>query len=432
MDGIYLILVMIVTGGAIAFIGDKLGTKIGKKRLSIFGLRPRHTSMIVTVLTGGLITALSIGFMALISQNVRTALFGMDELRATMTSTLEELDAATEELFKAQTEFERANENLRESKQEILSLKDEQESLRAESDRLKEEGARLESTNSELAAQNENLSGTNAELEQDNKKLGEFNVTLSADNEKLSADNAKISADNEKLSGDNEKLSADNSELEERNKHLREGLIAIREGDITLRAGELLASGVFKAGMTADEIADEINELANVATQNLVERFGESEGDDHSVWIYQPELQRVINDLETSGRDMVLRITAAGNIVRGEPVRATLELYPNELIFKKGELIISKSYEVNSETALEVVVRDFLMSVNRAAVDKGILADPLTGSVGRLNGDQLYEIFGAITSARGKILLTAYALEDTTSLGPLRLKIKVTQRGVAQ
>ena len=425
MDGIYLILVMIVTGGAIAFIGDKLGTKIGKKRLSIFGLRPRHTSMIVTVLTGGLITALSIGFMALISQNVRTALFGMDELRATMNSTLSELDAATEELFKAQTEFERANENLRESKQEILSLKDEQEELRAESDRLKEEGSRLESTNAELAAQNENLSGTNAALEQDNQKLGEFNITLSADNEKLSADNAK-------LSGDNDKLSADNSDLEERNRHLRDGLIAIREGDITLRAGELLASGVFKSGLTGDEIANEINALAEVATQNLIQRFGENEGDDNSVWIYQPELQRVIGELENSGRDMVLRITAAGNIVRGEPVRATLELYPNELIFNKDELIITKSYEVNSETALEVVVRDFLMSVNRAAVDKGILADPLTGSVGRLDGEQLYEIFGAITSARGKISLTAYALEDTTSQGPLRLKIKVTQRGVAQ
>ena len=419
MDGIYLILVMIVTGGAIAFIGDKLGTKIGKKRLSIFGLRPRHTSMIVTVLTGGFITALSIGFMVLISQNVRTALFGMDELRATMNSTLAELDAATEELFKAQTEFERANENLRDSKREILSLKDEQETLRAESDRLKEEGQRLESANAELAAQNESLSSTNSTLEQDNQKLGEFNITLSTDNEKLSADN-------QKLTGDNEKLSADNSDLEERNRHLREGLIAIREGDITLRAGELLASGVFKAGLNANEIADGINALADTATQNLIERFGGDE--DNSVWIYQPELQRVINDLEASKQDMVLRLTAAGNVVRGEHVRATLELYPNELIFSKGELVISKSYEINAETALEVVVRDFLTAVNRAAADKGVLTDPRTGSVGMIEGEQLYEMFDAVASARGKISLTAYAREDTTSQGPLRLKIKVTQR----
>ena len=60
MYGLYLIAVLVVTGGAIAFIGDRLGTKIGKKRLSIFGLRPRHTSNVVTVITGFVITALTI------------------------------------------------------------------------------------------------------------------------------------------------------------------------------------------------------------------------------------------------------------------------------------------------------------------------------------------------------------------------------------
>ena len=418
MDGILLIAVMVVTGGAIAFIGDKLGTKIGKKRLSIFGLRPRHTSMFVTVVTGGLITALSIGFMALISQNVRTALFGMDELRTTMNSTLEELDEATEELFKAQTEFERANENLRESKTEIIALKDEQEELRAESDRLKEGNERLESSNAELSALNENLSGTNATLEENNRQLGEVNLTLSNDNEKLSSDN-------QKLSSDNEKLSSDNSELEQRNQHLREGLIAIREGDITLRVGELLSSGVIKAGLSKAEIETAINALADAATQNLVDRFGD---ENISVWLYQPEVQRVINDLAASDYDMVVRIKVAGNLVRGEPVRTRFELYRNEQIFKKNELIISKSYEVNDETAFEVVVRDFLSAVNRAAVDKGVLADPLTGSVGRIDSDQLYEIFEAMSVAKGKISMSAYAREDTTSAGPLRLKIKVEQR----
>ena len=319
MDGIYLILVMIITGGAIAFIGDKLGTKIGKKRLSIFGLRPRHTSMVVTVVTGCLITGLSIGFMLFISENVRTALFGMEELRQTMDETLAELDDATENLLLAQAEFEKANTNLRESKEEILALKSEQEELRAESDRLKEGNERLENTNAELSAQNENLSSTNTALEADNKKLGEFNVTLTADNEKLSSDN--------------EKLTTDNSELEERNKNLREGLIAIREGDITLRAGEILTSGIIRGGRSAEEISADINALAEQATQNLIQRFGGDE--DNSVWIYQPELHRIISEIESSKQDMVLRITAAGNMVRGEPVRSRLEIYPNELIFKE-------------------------------------------------------------------------------------------------
>ena len=419
MEGIYLILVMIVTGGVIAFIGDKLGTKIGKKRLSIFGLRPRHTSMIVTVVTGGLITALSIGFMVLISQNVRTALFGMDELRHTMDATMAELDEATENLFKAQTEFERANENLRMSKEEIVALKSEQEDLRAESDKLKEGNEQLEAANSELAAQNENLSGTNAALEENNKKLGEFNVTLTADNEKLSSDN-------EKLSSDNNKLSADNNELEERNNRLREGIIAIREGDITLRAGEILASEVIRGGRPAEEISNDINAMAERATQNLIQRFGGNE--DNSVWIYQPELQRVIEELESNKSDMVLRISAAGNMVRGEPVRARLELYPNKLIFKKGEIILSKTYELVGDVTPEGILQEFLTEINRIAVEKGILADPLTGSVGRMEAEQLYEIFEALSSAKGKVQLIATAREKTESNGPLRLNIKLEQR----
>ena len=419
MEGVYLILVMIVTGGAIAFIGDKLGTKIGKKRLSIFGLRPRHTSMVVTVVTGCLITGLSIGFMILISQNVRTALFGMDELRATMDATLAELDDATENLFRAQTEFERANENLRESKKEIVELKSEQEDLRAESDRLKEGNEQLENANSELAAQNENLSGTNAALEEDNKKLGDFNVTLTADNDKLSSDN-------DKLSSANDKLSADNSELEERNNRLREGIIAIREGDITLRAGEILASEVIKGGRTAEEISADINALAERATQNLIQRFGGDE--DNSVWIYQPELQRVIEEIESSGSDMVLRISAAGNLVRGEPVRTRLELYPNKLVFSKDELILSKTYELGGDATPEGILQEFFSEINQIAVEKGILADPLTGSVGRMEATQLYEIFDALSSAKGKVKLTATARDETDSNGPLRLNIKLEQR----
>lgn len=37
--GITLILVLALMGGLIAYLGDKLGSKIGKKRLRLFGLR---------------------------------------------------------------------------------------------------------------------------------------------------------------------------------------------------------------------------------------------------------------------------------------------------------------------------------------------------------------------------------------------------------
>ena len=57
-----------------------------------------------------------------------------------------------------------------------------------------------------------------------------------------------------------------------------------------------------------------------------------------------------------------------------------------------------------------------------------ILTDPLTGSVGRMEATQLYEIFDSLSAAKGKVQLTATAREKTESNGPLRLNIKLEQK----
>lgn len=404
MSGIYLIGIMVLTGGAIAFIGDKLGTKVGKKRLSMFGLRPRHTSMIVTVITGGLITALSIGTMAVVSQDVRTALFGMEELNAAMENTKKDLSEVTGELSRMNDEYKKANEALAISKKEIAALKTEQEELAEESENLKRGNEQLELEKADLTEQNTTLAATNSELANSNENLREFNLTLTADNKKLSADKA---------------------ELEENTKNLRDGLIAMREGDIAFRAGEILSAGILKGGQSVDEITDEINSLVETASRNIVERYGD--GEDSSVWIYQPELQEIIEKVSSGNQDMILRITAAGNLVRGEPVRTKLNIFPNNKIYSQGEFIFAKSYDVQNDDDAENIVQDFLANINRMAVEKGILPDPISGTIGAMNANQLYEIMDSIDAVRGKIQLSAFAKENTTSIGPLRLNIKLAE-----
>ena len=73
-------------------------------------------------------------------------------------------------------------------------------------------------------------------------------------------------------------------------------------------------------------------------------------------------------------------------------------------------------------------MQNFLFEVNHVAVGKGILPDPITGSVGVIEGNQLYEIIDSVEKVRGKVYLSAYAKDATTSIGPLRLNIKVEQR----
>ena len=70
-----LIVFLILLGGLIAPFGDLLGTKIGKARFSILKLRPKKTATIVTIITGGFISAVSIGLLILVSEEFRQRLF---------------------------------------------------------------------------------------------------------------------------------------------------------------------------------------------------------------------------------------------------------------------------------------------------------------------------------------------------------------------
>ncbi len=70
-----LIVFLILLGGLIAPFGDLLGTKIGKARFSILKLRPKKTATIITIITGGFISAISIGLLILVSEEFRERLF---------------------------------------------------------------------------------------------------------------------------------------------------------------------------------------------------------------------------------------------------------------------------------------------------------------------------------------------------------------------
>ena len=70
-----LIIFLILLGGLIAPFGDILGTKIGKARFSILKLRPKKTATIITIITGGFISSISIGLLILISEEFRQRLF---------------------------------------------------------------------------------------------------------------------------------------------------------------------------------------------------------------------------------------------------------------------------------------------------------------------------------------------------------------------
>lgn len=80
--GILFVVIITIVAGGIAYIGDRVGHQVGRKRLTLFGLRPKYTSTIVAVGTGMLI-ALSVTLLAIAASGyVRMAFFRLGQLNA--------------------------------------------------------------------------------------------------------------------------------------------------------------------------------------------------------------------------------------------------------------------------------------------------------------------------------------------------------------
>src|SRR5271165_1014976 len=93
LGGIALILGIMVLAGIIAYIGDRVGHQVGRKRMTLFGLRPKYTSTIVAVATGMAI-ALAATLSALAaSQYARAAFFHLDEINTRVNELQAQADA---------------------------------------------------------------------------------------------------------------------------------------------------------------------------------------------------------------------------------------------------------------------------------------------------------------------------------------------------
>src|SRR3984893_2184134 len=75
-----IICVIVIVAGGIAFIGDRVGHQVGRRRMTLFGLRPKYTSTIFAVGFGMLIALLVIVVSLVASYDARQALFSLNKL----------------------------------------------------------------------------------------------------------------------------------------------------------------------------------------------------------------------------------------------------------------------------------------------------------------------------------------------------------------
>lgn len=415
MYGLTLIAVLAVMGGAIAYIGDRLGSKVGKKRLSIFGLRPRHTSIIVTIITGILIAATTLGVLALASRDVRTALFGMEALK-------QQLAVLSHDVAEKNRELAANQQQLQQKEAEYTALSQKITATTAQLAQVQQELTEVTAQRDAVAAALAKVQADYAQARQDLDKSRSEIAAL----EKTKADlDARVAS----LTDAKNALQSDVDRLNQLTEDLKKGLQYVREGVVAFRAGEILGTAVLAGGQSQADTEKALGAFVYSTNQSLVERLGVISKDNKPpqvLWIGQTDFNQAVTDIMRANGSVVVRIAADGNTIFGEPVIGRIQLYPNALIYHKGEIVTQETVDVGAggEQAEEAVMV-FLHQVNGAAVSRGILPDPIQGTVGLIPAGELFDDINQAKRLGGRVSITAVAVDDIYTAGPLRIRLDV-------
>lgn len=391
MLGIIIVLVLMVMGGLIAFLGDKIGTKVGKKRLTMFGFRPKYTSIIVTIISGTLISFFTVAVMAVVNENIRVALFGLNKLKG--------------EMNELNREIADKNKQLDEGKMLLARRTDEYNKMNERAIGMSKE---LDQVESQRASMENRLSSVQKAYDK-----AQTDVNVSA------AEIDKLEKTRNELNGNIKKLNHERASL-------MNNIASIREGTMVYRTGQVVGTGIIGAGLSRTQASAALDALLNHVNTDLRTRMNVKDKNATVMRVSQNTFEEAASELVNSKSDKVVRIVSAGNIMVGEPVVVDFAIYDNRKIFNSGAVILSaplSSYDKGANNQGRILM--FLHDVNRLARDKGVLFDPLTGNIGQLNAQELTDVIRQVNEYGGNCILTAVAKGDIYTEGPLVIDVHV-------
>lgn len=406
-SGWFMLIVLAVMGGLIAYLGDKIGSKVGKRKIKLMGLRPKYTSILVTIMTGISIAVVTLGVMSVLSENARVALFGMNKLRQQQHVLEEQRDRLLAEADKLAREMQEKNDLLADNE---LKLASQEEQLDGANDRLRLTLLDLE----QVQAARDDASA----------QLGIVQTAFNQAN----ADLATAQGEIEELEHTKAGLTKTVAALDERNRLLNESMLTVREGTVLFRVGEVLSSSVLTAGQPQDETRSQLSGIMVNINNMIRQRLNITDEKAVLLYISPDEFERTVQELSNSPKSSkLIRVTAAGNIITGEPALVHVNVYDNNLVYNRGREVYTEyftSEEIASGAELQLL--HFLHNVNRSAQADGILPDPLSGNVGALTAVEMFDTISRM-KAYGNTGLTLQAVttQNIFTAGPLRIEIRV-------
>ena len=367
MSGWLLILAVLVLGGVLSTLGDRLGSRIGKARLSLFQMRPRRTAVVITVLTGSLISALTLGLMVAVSERLRVGLFQLDELETRLRSSRKSLQLSLKQLDQNQAELAQARSDRAAAEQQLAPLKKQRQELEAERDRLGQD----------VAARDEELRQVQQRTRRSQQEL----------------------------------------------RQLERSVLDLRSGDVVLSTGQPLTMA--KVAIPKPELARQATEdvlrQANVQAYQRV--LPGQKPEQQLLLIPRSEVIKVEKALR-SGGPWVISIHSAGNVLRGEKqVLAFADVRRSKQVLEAGQLLASLSLDSEQRSQKQVFSRlNLLLAAARNESQRRGALNP------RLQVDQeaLNALAAQLVEREGNqpVRLEVVAARDSDSLDPIAVTVR--------
>jgi uncharacterized protein (DUF3084 family) len=372
MYGFALIVTLAVVGGAIAYIGDRLGMRIGRKKLTLFGLRPKHTSILVTIVTGVLIATASIVVLSIASQDVRIALFRIKEIQ-----------------------------------QELRDLQTDYAEMRQQRDSAQEE---LTEAEARLAAVEESYAVITSELELARQSVEDLKQERSV----LEGEVAALQATAEQLSWLYDLVET--------------AFGQIRSADIAFYASEVILSTVIEKGQSRAEVRaaleDFLLEVDEVAYRRSA-RAGDSEPY-RAIYLPPGVVDLVVEDVLLAPGDVIVRAVSEANSIPGVPVRVYLENFLDQMVFSKGTVLATGTWDPRSGDEIDLAILDILNQANNAALNVGMALSPDRRGAVLLPGSYFFDAIEASRSISQPVEIRLVVAEDAwRSTSPVLLYLEI-------
>ncbi len=378
----------------LAVLGDRLGTLIGKARLSFLRMRPRRTAVVFTAITGSLISALSFGLLITVNARWRRGLFELGRIERSLRTTREDLSKTQETLDFTQDALATSHEALVEAERsrnhaeaEVQGLTDRTNVLQGQTRALQQNITVLDNQRQQLLIEQELL--TEAVRRRDQE--------LDALQEQI---NSQVNA----LDG------------------LRRSITALRRGDVAIASNEPITMAKVELPHPSEaQVA--IDSLLTRANQAAYERLlPEQRPGQQMIRIPTSEVEKIARDLRNGGA-WIITIRSANNVVAGETsLLVFADVRPSRQILQVGQILASTVVE-DHERSLETINQrlSLLLATARNQANRLGSLNPQT----TIDNEALILLVQDLVSRTDpQATLEAFSLEDSETGDPLHLGIR--------